>query len=74
MGNSTDFLNDLTSVEQKTRYQQFKCELGIDHVLVLIPLKEAKQFEQEAISKQPQTRAQLKKLVSAYSGLFEEGN
>lgn len=68
-----DFLNDLTNLQNKKQYQQFKCELGIDHVYVLIPLKEAKQFETEALKEQPQNRAQLKSLVSSFSGLIEEG-
>lgn len=69
---NTDFLNDLTESQNKKQYQQFKCELGIDHVLVLIPLKEAKSFEKEALKQQPTTRSQLKSLVSSYNGLFEE--
>lgn len=67
-----DFLNDLTTIKKQTKYQEFKCELGIDHVTVLIPLKEAKQFEQEALKIKPQSRAELKTLVLAFAGLIEE--
>jgi hypothetical protein len=70
--NPNNLFQDLALLEGKQRYQQFKCELGIDHVLVNIPLKEAAAFESAAIELSPTSRVTLIALVEQFNGSLEE--
>jgi hypothetical protein len=70
---NNSFLNELSNKTHTKLYQGFICELGIDHVPVLIPLKHLALFEKMAKEKSPSTRKQLKQITDQFEGLFDVG-
>lgn len=69
---TNDLFKDLASIEGKSYYQQFICSIGIDSVLVTVPLKEASAFEAAAVMLAPTSRLELRELVEQYDGSLEE--
>lgn len=71
---ANNFFTQLIDSNNKTKYQEYIVELGIDKVKILVPLVESKEFEKQAKIIQPESRKALKKLIDQYNGLLEEVN
>ena len=69
----SNLFQDLSNLEGKKQDQGYVAQLGIEHVKILIPLKEAKLFEKQLIAKVPSAKHELIEVVKSFNGLIDEG-
>ena len=60
-------LTDLDAISGKTAYQSYTLQHGIEKLTVLVPLKNAKQFEEE-FAMTATSKATLLEVVARHSG------
>lgn len=65
-------LNDLQTNAGKTAYQSYTIQHGIEKMTVLVPLKQAKVFEQEFAASTVKTKDALLEIVTRHSGKIKE--
>lgn len=66
-----NFLDDLDKNSDKTKYQKFSVQLGIEEFITTIPFKDATLFEEEVMTIRPSKQSQLKSIVKKYNGILE---
>lgn len=61
-------LNDLEANAGKTAYQSYTIQHGIEKIAVLVPLKQAKVFEQDFAATKDKSKEALLEVVTRHSG------